>query len=126
MGYSAECAGGYRLGRKNGSRQTVSLAVQVTLVKERVSVGTPAPELADHMIQAGAFEAKFIAMRQVQDIDCRPRSAANAGKTASPAALTCMASKRSESTACCGWQAKRTFVMLAGAGRGTAGAIADT
>jgi hypothetical protein len=46
----------------------VSVAVQVTLVKERVSVGTPAPELADHMIQAGAFEAKFIAMRQVQNV----------------------------------------------------------
>lgn len=55
-----------------------SIAMQVTLVREPVTGRNVhnAQELAEHMIQAGAFEAKFVAMRQVHTSDCCSRSAA--------------------------------------------------
>ena len=66
-----------------------SIAMQVTLVREPVTGRNVhnAQELSEHMIQAGAFEAKFVAMRQVHTSDhCCSRSAAI--QTATPAALT--------------------------------------
>lgn len=54
----------------------IQFAMQVTLVREPVTHrNVNAQELAEHMIQAGAFEAKFVAMRQVHKTDCCSRSA---------------------------------------------------
>ena len=69
---------------RSGLRRVLAMkgvvAMQVTLVREPVTHrNVNAQELAEHMIQAGAFEAKFVAMRQVPKTDCCSRSGESAG-----------------------------------------------